>query len=163
LDLNNKTMNYIQTHAEGSDCTAPYDVTDYKATNAKDFVDELLRQKDNNSWGKIYVESKCVGLIVNDEVNFDRCVNSWVEYKGQTILNRIPEEWGFIKIKEVKAAGGWGCMDYRIIADETPAEDNPLFYEEPAINKVFGAVNVLSGLKARYEVEFQGMRFTNKL
>ena len=42
-------MRFIQTHATGSDETAPYDVKDFPVT-VKEFIDEVLTR---NEWGNI--------------------------------------------------------------------------------------------------------------
>ena len=86
-------MRFIQTHATGSDETAPYDVHDFK-TNVQEFIDEVLSRR--GSWGKILIDGIC----------------GKVEYSHGKLLNEIPAEWLDKEITEVKVAGGWGNMDY---------------------------------------------------
>ena len=87
-------MRFIQTHATGSDETAPYDVKDFPAT-VKEFIDEVLTR---NEWGNIKIDG----------------LRDKIEYKGSKLLNEIPHEWLERTIVEVKAAGGWSCMDYLV-------------------------------------------------
>ena len=47
-------MRFIQTHSMGSDCTAPYDIVDYQAKTAVEFINEMLQQR-KNEWGDIEV------------------------------------------------------------------------------------------------------------
>ena len=37
-------MRFIQTHSMGSDCTAPYDIVDYQAKTAVEYINEMLQQ-----------------------------------------------------------------------------------------------------------------------
>jgi hypothetical protein len=43
-------MRFIQTHSMGSDCTAPYDIVDYQAKTAVEFINEMLQQC-KREWG----------------------------------------------------------------------------------------------------------------
>ena len=84
-------MNFVQTHSMGSDETAPYDVFDFQ-TNIKDFRDEVLTR---NEWGRISMD-----------------IGGQVEYRYDKLLDESPPKWLEQEIVEVKAAGGWGSMDY---------------------------------------------------
>lgn len=86
-------MKLIQTHSEGGDCTAPYDVEDYHEIVA-DFVGEVLGFK--GEWGFVHVD----------------CYR--YEYRYGELINAIPAEILSKRIKSVKASGGWSRMDYHI-------------------------------------------------
>lgn len=90
-------MKFRQTHAEGGDCTAPYDVTDYPEIVA-DFIGEVLQYK--GEWGNIII----------DVFRY--------EYKYGELVTPIPSEILMKKIVEVKAAGGWSLMDYHITTSQ---------------------------------------------
>ena len=92
-------MRHIQTHTTGSDCTAPFDVVEYKAKTAREFVDEILSDSFGN-WGKITVESKKVGIQFMRDGEPKSYVPSRVEYKGNSCLNEIPAEWSNIWIMQ---------------------------------------------------------------
>ena len=160
-------MRHIQTHTTGSDCTAPFDVVEYKAKTAREFVDEILSDSFGN-WGKITVDSKQVGIQFMGDGSPKSYVPSRVEYKDKSCLNEIPDEWSKIKIKEVKASGGWGCMDYHIIADDTPTDEektidipNELFREWDG-QRVTNIVRMLNNMGAIFEIEWEGIKYTNK-
>ena len=89
-------MRFWQTHATGSDETAPYDVTEYKAITAEDFVHEVLISQPHD-WGKIHVNG------------FGR-----VEYRSGELLTEIPQKWRYLTVVSVKSAGGWSNMDYHV-------------------------------------------------
>lgn len=94
-------MRFIQTHAMGSDCTATYDVEDYQAETAVEFINEMLQQC-KKTWGDIEV------WAVN------RHLPGRVDYKHGELLKEIPDEWRNKEVVKVIAAGGWGYMNYRI-------------------------------------------------
>lgn len=94
-------MRFIQTHAFGSDCTATYDVEDYQAETAVEFINEMLQQC-KKTWGGIEV------WAVN------RHLPGRVDYKHGELLKEIPDEWRNKEVVKVIAAGGWGYMNYRI-------------------------------------------------
>lgn len=96
-------MRFIQTHSMGSDCTAPYDVEDFPDT-VGELIDEILKRKE---WGYIYIESKF--LTIGDHLSRER-----FKYEKELISPVPSEEWRKKKVIEVKAAGGWGSMDYHI-------------------------------------------------
>ena len=89
-------MRFIQTARTGGDETAPFDVIDYKAKTAFDFVVEVL-QTCTKDWGEFHVKGY-----------------GWrVEYKrGKSAP--IPSDWQYIEIESIVAAGGWSLMDYYI-------------------------------------------------
>ena len=47
-------MRFIQMHCMGSDCTAPYDIVNYQAKTAVEFINEMLQQR-KSEWGDIEV------------------------------------------------------------------------------------------------------------
>lgn len=89
-------IKFIQTHNYGSDCTAPYDIeTDCKTVG--EFVDEVLR-KHTNEWGDFKIEGRY----------------GYYDYKNGKLIDEIPQEERDLQIKEVKAAGGYSNMNYKI-------------------------------------------------
>lgn len=91
-------IKFIQTHNIGSDCTAPFDIeTDCKTVG--DFVDEVL-QKYTNEFGSFKIE----GMYV------------YYDYKNGKLIDEIPQEVCKLQIKEIKAAGLYTKMDYKIKA-----------------------------------------------
>lgn len=92
-------MRFIQTHSMGSDCTAPYDVEDYKAKTVREFIPEMLKERPNE-WGKIQVKMMFCG--------------GFCTYRNGILLSDLRPEFLDLEIQEVKSAGGWGCMDYLI-------------------------------------------------
>lgn len=92
-------MKFTQTHAVGSDETAPFDVSEYEAKNVGEFVNEVLKSHPNE-WGTISVRSKYFR----------------VEYRHGKLVKptTIPKNIASTRISEVKAAGGWSNMDYII-------------------------------------------------
>ena len=96
-------MKFIQTHSMGSDCTAPYDITDYKAKTVREFIDELMKEC-RNEWGDIEVRNKNMELPFGRQCMFNR---------GK-LITQLPEELLDLQIQEVKCSGGWGAFDYII-------------------------------------------------
>jgi hypothetical protein len=96
-------MRFIQTHSMGSDCTAPYDVKDYKAKTVQEFIQEMLKERPNE-WGKIQVKMMFGG--------------GFCTYRNGRLLSDLRPEFLDIEIQEVKSAGGWGCMDYLIFTKD---------------------------------------------
>ena len=97
-------MRFTQTGRTGSDCTAPYEVTDYESKTAADFIMEVIRQYPNE-WG-------CFEVSGGDGTPcfpYKR-----VKYKHGELLDEIPEQWKRTEIKKVTASGGWSSMDYLI-------------------------------------------------
>ena len=95
-------MRFIQTHSMGSDCTAPYDIVDYQAKTAVEFINEMLQQC-KSEWGDIEVWAD------NGPLDYKR-----INYKRGELLDEIPDVWQYKEVVKVIAAGGWGRMDYRI-------------------------------------------------
>ena len=95
-------MRFIQTHSIGSDCTAPYDIVDYQAKTAVEFINEMLQQR-KSEWGDIEVWAD------NNPLDYKR-----INYKRGELLEEIPDAWQYKEVTKVIAAGGWGRMDYRI-------------------------------------------------
>ena len=89
-------MRFWQTHSTGSDETAPYDVTDYKAINADDFAREVITSQPHE-WGDINI------------IGFGK-----VEYRNGELLGEIPESWKYLTVVSVKSSGGWSNMDYNV-------------------------------------------------
>ena len=87
-------MKFIQTHGMGGDCTAPYDIEDYKEIVA-DFVGEVLN-KYKGEWGYF-------------EINYTH-----YEFRYGELLNDIPSNILSKRIASVKASGGYSRMDYYI-------------------------------------------------
>lgn len=89
-------MNFRQLRSEGSDCTAPYEVTNFPVI-VSDFVNEVLTDR-KGEWGKIYIEDFFTGD------NY--------EYRYGELKNSIPPNILESKIKSISAYGGWTNMDY---------------------------------------------------
>ena len=96
-------MRFIQTHSVGSDCTAPYDVKDYKAKTVREFIPEMLKERPNE-WGKIQVKMMFGG--------------GFCTYRNGILLSDLRPEFLDLEIQEVKSAGGWGYMDYLIFTKD---------------------------------------------
>lgn len=103
-------MKLIQTHSEGGDCTAPYDVEDYHEIVA-DFVGEVLN-KYKGEWGHF-----CI-----DGCRF--------EYKYGELLDAIPASVLEKKIIDAKAVGGWTWMAYDI-RTSTPPKKAVFIFKNP--------------------------------
>ena len=99
-------MRFIQTHSMGSDCTAPYDVKDYKAKTVREFIQEMLKERPNE-WGEISV--KC---------SFNYLTRKDCEYRKGKLISELSPEVLDLEIQEVKSAGGWGNMDYLIFTKD---------------------------------------------
>ena len=92
---------FIQTHATGSDCTAPFDVLHDVDLTLRDLMDEISKRRE---WG--YVKIKTLSK---------RVIN--VEYRGKdTATNEVDDllDWNNIRIS---SSGGWGRMDYNVLID----------------------------------------------
>lgn len=106
-------LKFIQTHATGSDCTAPYDVILDKPYTVGEFINEVLTTRPNE-WGEFIVRHKgsdYFGTMARAEYRYGEMKNR------HGIKTEIPEEFALLPIKEVKAAGGWSAMDYNLIID----------------------------------------------
>lgn len=99
-------IKFIQSHSEGSDCTAPYDVILNKPYTVNEFVEEILKTR-RGEWGEFKIKHKSLNP-------FD-CL--YVQYKYGTIAGNFPENISVLPVKEVMAAGGWGAMNYNIIVE----------------------------------------------
>ena len=87
-------MRRNQTGRTGGDETAPFDVYDYKAITAEDFVNEVLISEPYE-WGYISVMG-----------------SGRVEYRDGKLLSPIPENWKGLTVVSVKGSGGWSRFDY---------------------------------------------------
>ena len=97
-------MKFRQTCRTGSDCTAPYEVTEYEAKSAADFIREVIR-KYPSEWGDFEING-------GDGTPFFRYKR--VRYKQGELLDEIPEGWSNVEIDRITASGGWSRMDYLI-------------------------------------------------
>lgn len=91
------------------DCTAPYHVVLNRVCTVGEFINEVLTK---NEWGHIGIDRSSEGIdrrIFGDPV---------CNYKKDTLLNCLPDEWLDKTIKSVKADGGWSRMDYLITVEE---------------------------------------------
>ena len=93
-------MKFIQTHGMGGDCTAPYDIEDYKEIVA-DFVSEVLKTRQGE-WGSFEIDG------------------GKFEYKYGKLLDAIPTAVLEKKIIDAKAVGGWTWMQYEIKTSTPP-------------------------------------------
>ena len=81
-------LKFIQTHPTGSDCTASYDVILDKPYTVGDFINAVLTTR-SNEWG-----------------SFHLTYYTRMDYRDGKPMS--------MRIKEVKASGGWSAMDYYI-------------------------------------------------
>lgn len=89
-------IKFVQTHNIGSDCTAPFDIdTDCKTVG--EFVDEVLR-KYTNEWGTFKIEG----------------MYCYYDYKKGKLIDEIQQDVRKLQINEIKAAGGYSNMNYKI-------------------------------------------------
>ncbi|WP_300935186.1 hypothetical protein [uncultured Muribaculum sp.] len=93
---------FIQTHAEGRDCTAPYDVVFGEPYTVRGFINEILKRRE---WGKISISTHQGSHIL-------------IEYGCNGLKEQLPEPIVGASVTKVQAAGGWSRMDYRITALE---------------------------------------------
>ena len=87
-------MRRNQVGRTGGDETAPFDVYDYKAITAEEFVHEVLISEPHE-WGYISVWGK-----------------GRVEYRHGELVSPIPENWKDLTVVSVKGSGGWSRFDY---------------------------------------------------
>lgn len=85
-------MKFIQTHPAGGDCTASYNVELDRPYTFGELVDEILTK---NEWGNIDFAGRRY------------------KYRGSE-CDEIPEEIRQLLVCNVKAAGGWSLMDYKV-------------------------------------------------
>lgn len=95
-------MKFTQTHRTLGDETTPYLVTEYRAKTVVEFINEVL--ENDSEWGDFCVRERDHGFLFAKRVG----------YKYGKLLDEIPDEWQYVLIEEVRAVGGWGCMDYMI-------------------------------------------------
>lgn len=92
-----------QSGADRSDCTAPYDVIILENGTVKDFIDEVLENRQGE-WGTIAIFSK--------ESPFG---SPRMEYRhGKPISRESLTEYEDKQVISIKANGGWSNMDYVI-------------------------------------------------
>lgn len=88
----------------GGDQTACYSVTFRgEPPTVGDFIQAVLK-KYPGEWG---------GFSIRDYER-KRIEHVCMAYKYGALNGHIPEEFRGMKIKEVKASGGWSCMDYSL-------------------------------------------------
>lgn len=92
-------MKFWQTHGPGSDGTAAYDVTEYKAITAKEFAHEVITKQPN----------ECVRIEVDGFGS--------VEYRNGELLTEIPASWENLTVVSVKSAAGRSSMDYHVMVN----------------------------------------------
>ena len=92
-------MKFTQLHATGSDETAPYSVTEFKAKTVGEFINEVL-ESYKGDWGDFYVSNP----------NF----RAHCEYRYGKIVSPISDNANEYEIESVTSSGGWSRMDYFI-------------------------------------------------
>lgn len=96
-------MKFNQKTQVAGDCTAWYEITDYKSDTVKGLIDEILQ--NNREWGDIKI-------LDGPDAKWWDCPKC--EYRYGTLVSRLPDELLCKKIKSVKANGGWTCMNYYV-------------------------------------------------
>ena len=91
-----------QTHAEGGDCTAPYDVLLDESYTVTEFVAEVLT-RNTKEWGIISIAT------------LKGCKK--VDYRCGKLEEPLPDLIANATVLHVNASGGWSRMDYSIKAD----------------------------------------------
>lgn len=92
-------LKLIQTHSEGSDCTAPYDVEMDRPYTVGEFIGEIL-SRFPNEWGNFNIGNENLSLSIGYA-------------KGCTQNeNPIPAYILEMKVSEARASGGYSSMDY---------------------------------------------------
>lgn len=95
-------MKFIQLKPTGSDCTAPYSVSEIKTTTVGNLIKEILTENPKE-WGYIGIK---------DDKNIfgnPRC-----EYSYGKLLNNLPDDILSMEFENVSSNGGWSRMDYLI-------------------------------------------------
>lgn len=87
-----------QTRPEGDDCTAPYDIDFFESYKVKEFVDDILSNKEE--WGWI-------------TIRFDKTERTF-EYRDGRLKTELPKELLSRTIVFAGASGGWSRMDYHL-------------------------------------------------
>lgn len=103
-------LTFIQTHATGSDCTAPYDVKLDKPYTVGEFINEVLTTR-SNEWGDFTVKNK-KGWYVRIEYRYGE-----IDTLDGHIVTKLPDDLCALPVKDVKASGGWSNMDYDLMID----------------------------------------------
>lgn len=85
------------------DGTAGYEVTTDRRYTVKEFINEVISNK--NEWGYIGIKRDRVFTIFG---------NPNCEYKQGKLLSNLPEDYLDKEISFVCANGGWSRMDYLI-------------------------------------------------
>lgn len=91
-------IKYIQTHATGGDCTAPYDLEFNRECTLKEFIDFIITR---GSFGDITINTPKIFYALEFKPN--KITKGSLE---SDLLNNI--------VTKANCAGGWGRMDYRI-------------------------------------------------
>ena len=99
-------MKFEQLRPEGSDCTAPYRVTNYRSKTIGEFIQEIIKDRPNE-WGSINLQKKDCPWYTS---------TYRVEYKwGKIISDNIPSYLKSLELPDsLEAYGGWSNMDYNI-------------------------------------------------
>lgn len=93
-----KGYRMYQTRPEGGDCTAPYDIDFFESYTVKEFVDDILSNKEE--WGWI-------------TIHFDKTERTF-EYRDGGLKTELPKELLSRTIVFAGASGGWSRMDYHL-------------------------------------------------
>ena len=99
-------MRFVQTHATGSDETAPFDVLDIEGMTVGEFVEQVLEGRSSD-WGNFTI-------IKENGYSYPFIGNHHYEYKEGGLKEPIEEVVKQKEVLEVKASGGWSRMDYMI-------------------------------------------------
>lgn len=95
-------MQFTKLHPEAGDCTAPYSVTNYKATTVGELIQEIIKENPRE-WGYIGIKD---GQSIFGNPN--------CEYNYGQLSNYMPDDVLSAEIETVAASGGWSRMDYLI-------------------------------------------------
>lgn len=111
-------MKFHSTGPTRGDCTAPYEVTDFKAKTVGEFIEEVLKEKADE-WGYISVD----GVRI-------------CEYKHGLLIFKPKEMYLNREITKISAEGGWSRMDYSICttAANEPQEKNRVYRVSLLVN-----------------------------
>ena len=117
-------MKFVATSCMGSDCTTAYDVKLDRQYTFGELMDEILSKGE---WGCVNVEKWCVN------------------YKGSACIEIY--DWMRDKIVfSVKAAGGWGRMDYYVsLKEDNDGEDHTSIMRVQALRRI--GLNFLKSIK----------------
>jgi len=98
-------ISWTQTSC-GSDCTGPYNVIFTKDMTVRQFIDEILTERDSE-WGYIGIDSP--GTIFGKPC---------IEYSHGAIKESLPDEYLDKVIIDVKGSGGWSRSDFLLVLKE---------------------------------------------